>query len=53
MHDLRGNFFLNGKQKERKRAEKRGRKNVGTKEKEEGKAAGREGMASGRQGQRG
>jgi hypothetical protein len=37
---------------EEKSGEK-GKENVGTKEKEEGKAAGREGMASGRRGQRG
>ena len=43
MHDLRGNFFIDGRTKESKRKGEKGKENVGTKEEEEEKAAGKRG----------
>ena len=42
MHDLRENFFLNGKRRRGKSGEQ-GTENAGTKEEEEGKATGKRG----------
>ena len=49
MHDSRGNFFLNGKRRRGKSGEK-GKENAGTKEEEEGKAAGKRGNSTGKVG---
>ena len=43
MHDLRENFFLNGKRRRGKSGEQ-GTENAGTKEEEEGKATGKRGI---------
>ncbi|BDI73482.1 hypothetical protein PC1C4_22900 [Paraprevotella clara] len=49
MHDLRENFFLNGKRRRGKSGEQ-GTENAGTKEEEEGKATGKRGNSTGKVG---
>ena len=52
MHDLRENFFLNGKRRRGKSGEQ-GTENAGTKEEEEGKATGKRGNSTGMKGTQG